>query len=217
MNKENPTQFIFPQKAAPPLQKNISSGSRQSNFNNNMNNFNNNNLLSNNNNKFFLDELGVSPTYEHPRPYTAQPKMSQPINLLPASSKNNKGPQQGFNAFANNANNYDQFNLMNNNVISPPMPYNQPNAYPYPQEKGKNYAPMNNAQGMQNNMQYGNAQGNINLDQIRNWTAKNEEDLQLMSQKHEQLIGTILSEEEDVISSHRQHIDDMVELIKQVN
>ena len=61
-----------------------------------------------------------------------------------------------------------------------------------------------------------NGNNNNNLEQIKNWTAKNEEDLQMMSQKHEQLIGTILSEEEDVISSHRQHIDDMVELIKQV-
>lgn len=36
-----------------------------------------------------------------------------------------------------------------------------------------------------------------------------------MSMKHEQLIGLILAEEEDVILSHRSHIDDMVELVKQ--
>lgn len=35
-----------------------------------------------------------------------------------------------------------------------------------------------------------------------------------MSQKHEQLIGKILAEEEDVIASHRLHIDSMVELVK---
>lgn len=181
-------------------------------------------MNNNNNNRFFLDELGISPTYEHPRPYTAQPKMSQPINLLPASSKNNKpGQQPPFNAFNNN---FEQNNMMNVN-INPPMPYNQPNAYPHPQsqEKPRSFSNMNNNlmagpnnyNNNNNNNQIMHPQANINLEQIKNWTAKNEEDLQLMSQKHEQLIGTILSEEEEVISSHRQHIDDMVELIKQVN
>ena len=56
-----------------------------------------------------------------------------------------------------------------------------------------------------------------NFDHIKNWTPKNEEDLQLMGQKHEELIGQILIEEEDVITSHKSHIDEMVELIKQVN
>ena len=105
--------------------------------------------------------------------------------------------------------------------MNPPMPHNiQPNAYP--QEKIRSYSTMSNNTNQQQpnmnqqNANFNNAQ-NVNLDQIKNWTAKNEEDLQVMSQKHEQLIGTILSEEEDVISSHRLHIDDMVELIKQVN
>ena len=116
-------------------------------------------------------------------------------------------------------NNFDPFNNIANN--NPPMPHNiQPNAYP--QEKIRSYSTMSNNTNQQQpnmnqqNANFNNAQ-NVNLDQIKNWTAKNEEDLQVMSQKHEQLIGTILSEEEDVISSHRLHIDDMVELIKQVN
>jgi len=50
---------------------------------------------------------------------------------------------------------------------------------------------------------------------IQNFKAKSEEDLQILNQKHEQLINIILTEEEEVISSHRQHIDDMVDLIKQ--
>jgi len=53
-------------------------------------------------------------------------------------------------------------------------------------------------------------------EEIQNWKVQSEEDLHLMSQKHEQLIGVILAEEEEVISLHRQHIDDTVELIKQV-
>jgi kinesin family protein 2/24 len=52
-------------------------------------------------------------------------------------------------------------------------------------------------------------------DFIQNFKAKSEEDLQILNQKHEQLINVILTEEEEVISSHRQHIDDMVDLIKQ--
>eukprot|EP01017_Pseudomicrothorax_dubius_P047286 TRINITY_DN846_c0_g6_i1.p1 TRINITY_DN846_c0_g6~~TRINITY_DN846_c0_g6_i1.p1 ORF type:complete len:741 (+),score=154.55 TRINITY_DN846_c0_g6_i1:67-2289(+) len=42
-----------------------------------------------------------------------------------------------------------------------------------------------------------------------------EDNLYLMSQKHEQLISLILSEEEEMINSHRSHIDDMVDLVKQ--
>jgi len=52
-------------------------------------------------------------------------------------------------------------------------------------------------------------------EEIQNWKVQSEEDLHVMSQKHEQLIGVILAEEEDVISLHRTHIDDTVELIKQ--
>jgi len=37
-----------------------------------------------------------------------------------------------------------------------------------------------------------------------------------MSNTHESLISQILAEEEEVISSHRQHIDDVVELTKEV-
>jgi len=46
--------------------------------------------------------------------------------------------------------------------------------------------------------------------------SKGEENLQEITKKHEELINLILTEEEEVISSHRQHIDDMVDLIKQV-
>eukprot|EP00357_Protocruzia_adherens_P026893 CAMPEP_0115018846 /NCGR_PEP_ID=MMETSP0216-20121206/29077_1 /TAXON_ID=223996 /ORGANISM="Protocruzia adherens, Strain Boccale" /LENGTH=619 /DNA_ID=CAMNT_0002390175 /DNA_START=485 /DNA_END=2344 /DNA_ORIENTATION=+ len=45
--------------------------------------------------------------------------------------------------------------------------------------------------------------------------SKSENELQKMSQDHERLIGIILAEEEDLIGSHRQHIDDMVDLVKQ--
>lgn len=47
-------------------------------------------------------------------------------------------------------------------------------------------------------------------------TGGGEESLQQINKKHEELINLILTEEEEVISMHRQHIDDMVDLIKQV-
>lgn len=48
-----------------------------------------------------------------------------------------------------------------------------------------------------------------------NWRASSDEDLQIMSQRHEELIGIILNEEEEVVGCHRTHIDDMVEIVKQ--
>eukprot|EP00811_Abedinium_folium_P007495 NODE_16919_length_970_cov_7.621590.p3 GENE.NODE_16919_length_970_cov_7.621590~~NODE_16919_length_970_cov_7.621590.p3 ORF type:complete len:120 (-),score=42.33 NODE_16919_length_970_cov_7.621590:129-488(-) len=36
-----------------------------------------------------------------------------------------------------------------------------------------------------------------------------------LARQHDRLIGTILAEEEDLITAHRQHIDMMVELIKE--
>jgi len=44
---------------------------------------------------------------------------------------------------------------------------------------------------------------------------RNDDDLQKLSGVHEKLINDILAEEEDFINSHRAHIDDMVELVKQ--
>jgi len=44
---------------------------------------------------------------------------------------------------------------------------------------------------------------------------RNDDDLQKLSSVHEKLINDILAEEEDFINSHRTHIDDCVELVKQ--
>jgi kinesin family protein 2/24 len=76
----------------------------------------------------------------------------------------------------------------------------------YPNESGQL---LKNALNPEGNFQH------MTKDEILNWKVQSEEDLHVMSQKHEQLIGVILAEEEDVISLHRQHIDDTVELIKQ--
>jgi kinesin family protein 2/24 len=46
------------------------------------------------------------------------------------------------------------------------------------------------------------------------WQAKEKSDLQEMSENHEKLINLILTEEEDLLASHRGHIDNMVGIIK---
>ena len=43
---------------------------------------------------------------------------------------------------------------------------------------------------------------------------KNNVNIDELSEKHEQLIGVILAEEEDLINSHRKMIDEMVDMIK---
>jgi len=47
------------------------------------------------------------------------------------------------------------------------------------------------------------------------WQAKSEKDLQEMSENHERLINLILTEEEELISAHRNHIDHMVGIVKE--
>lgn len=44
---------------------------------------------------------------------------------------------------------------------------------------------------------------------------KSQMDIEKLSSKHEQLIGVILAEEEELINSHRRMIDNMVDMIKQ--
>jgi len=85
------------------------------------------------------------------------------------------------------------------------------NGQPTNASKGK--LASNQSQSKQNDQDGFN---HLSKEEILGWKATSEEDLHKMSQKHEQLIGLILSEEEEVIGLHRQHIDDMVELIKQV-
>ena len=56
------------------------------------------------------------------------------------------------------------------------------------------------------------------LDQMEDeFKIAEDDDAQILNDKHDRLIEVILAEEEEVTSLHRQHIDDMVELAKQVN
>ena len=51
---------------------------------------------------------------------------------------------------------------------------------------------------------------------IETFKAQNEDDLIMLNEKHQELINVILGEEEEVISIHKQQIDDMVDCVKQV-
>jgi hypothetical protein len=42
-------------------------------------------------------------------------------------------------------------------------------------------------------------------------------DVEKVCQDHERLVEVILEEEEELINGHRQHIDDVVDLVKQVS
>lgn len=53
-------------------------------------------------------------------------------------------------------------------------------------------------------------------DSITNFQVRTEEDLHVLNQRHEQLISIIMSEEQQVLLGHRQHIDDIVSLTKHV-
>jgi kinesin family protein 2/24 len=57
--------------------------------------------------------------------------------------------------------------------------------------------------------------GSPNYNKYVDMVVKNEDDLQKLSVAHEKLINEILTEEEDFINGHRNHIDDMVDVVKQ--
>jgi hypothetical protein len=57
--------------------------------------------------------------------------------------------------------------------------------------------------------------GSPNYNKYVDMVVRNEDDLQKLSVAHEKLINEILTEEEDFINGHRNHIDDMVDVVKQ--
>lgn len=54
------------------------------------------------------------------------------------------------------------------------------------------------------------------VSKYKNMQIKSDEDFQKLSNEHENLINNILCEEEAFIASHKSHIDEMVDVIKQV-
>ena len=71
-----------------------------------------------------------------------------------------------------------------------------------------------------NNKEYKiiNKENELNADdyisKYNNYEIKTDEDYKKLSNTHEELINSILKEEDDFISEHKKHIDDMVESIK---
>jgi len=110
-----------------------------------------------------------------------------------------------------------QANLLNKLPINNYQPSLYQNVNPQPAVKnGKEN--IVNAEFQQNgNGVYGNNLAHNPVKEIEQMKIKNEEDLIMLNQRHQQLINIILCEEEEVISTHRQHIDDIVDCVKQVD
>jgi len=108
-----------------------------------------------------------------------------------------------------------QANLLNKLPINNYQPSLYQNVNPQPAVKnGKEN--IVNAEFQQNgNGVYGNNLAHNPVKEIEQMKIKNEEDLIMLNQRHQQLINIILCEEEEVISTHRQHIDDIVDCVKQ--
>ncbi len=66
------------------------------------------------------------------------------------------------------------------------------------------------------NISTNNLDLNCHPSKYKYYVIKSDEDFQKLSNEHERLINNILQEEEDFISTHKGHIDEMVEMIKQV-
>ncbi|EGR28800.1 hypothetical protein IMG5_168360 [Ichthyophthirius multifiliis] len=158
-----------------------------------------------------------------------QQYQQQILNVQPYlinQQKNNNNNNNNFNIFQQQQQQQQQY--FNQQQIQQQSYYNNDYYQQQQQLQIQKYQlqNINNNFNISNNINNNNQQ-NINLENlnpitaeikdIENWTAKNEEDLQIISQKHELLINYILAEEEDVISYHRSHIDEMVELTKQLN
>jgi len=91
----------------------------------------------------------------------------------------------------------------------------QPTANPRFQNGKENI--LNTEYQQNGNIMYNNLVQNSSnaAKEIEQMKIKNEEDLLMLNQRHQQLINIILCEEEEVISIHRQHIDDIVDCVKQ--
>lgn len=136
-----------------------------------------------------------------------------------------------FNKQNNNNMQYQAAMYQNNNILSQqgfqhnaPQPYvDKENIMSNGQDNymqngffGNNQPMM--MQGFNNNVQQNQYQNPFNpqKENNNNMKARTHEDLVLLHQRHQELINLILSEEEEVLGLHRQHIDDIVDCTKQV-
>ena len=114
---------------------------------------------------------------------------------------------------------YQNTNVSNNNFLQ-----QQPQMIPHRIQNGKENLMQTEQVGQNMNLGYnGNMNSHLSnppqmydqLKEIESIKVRSEEDLVALNQRHQQLINVILGEEEEVISTHRQHIDDVVDCVKQ--
>lgn len=177
--------------------------------------------IQQNNNKNLNTKSPIRNTYSmntgNSNIVSAAPNGGNSINNNFLNSSQNPQNMMGGNSFSNNNNNTNKaapsnMGLINNN-------YNSSSNSNNINSSQKNNL-ISNSSMVGNNNYYNNNSNtqnviSMNIQQMKNWNAKNEDDLQLIKEKHENLIGLILAEQEQVISAHRGHIDEMVELVKQ--
>jgi hypothetical protein len=197
-------------------------GNKNNNVGENINkNFNDNNYNQKNNNNY-----GSQKSYDD---NMLPNNNNNYMNLNNNIKENQKGLRHN-SAKTPNPNNFNAPEMMrqeNNNGV-----YNNN----YTKNQGKNNLATNNQGTRSNNnlilANMNNQMNNLNLNQnnfegeidFENYVSKysysairSEDEFQKLSNEHEKLINNILQEEEEFIQLHKNHIDDVVDLVKQVN
>ena len=237
-NKENwgnerhhsPDNQALQQPELAQLQHNPSSGGY------NPNNYNSNSGVTACTNQFAYSNTSNNlRLFNHTLPPRQEESDKQQSSMLSFGSKAQSG--NGFNSMSQqvqgldyNTNNY----LGNHNSTNPEMSMEQAHH--------SNFSPtqpmrdISNLTGMQLQQQVDSSSktsiskniGNIRqasgyredmieLEDLSGFRAESQQDLEYLNQRHEQMINRILAEEEEVISAHRRHIDETVELTRQVS
>jgi hypothetical protein len=207
----NSKNFIIPKD------KNNNAGENiNKNFNDNNNNYN-----QKNNNNYY----GSQKSYDD---NVLPNNNNNYMNLNNNNIKENQKALRQNSAKTPNPNNFNVPEIMrqeNNNGV-----YNN-----YVKNQGKNKLASNNHGTKSNNnlilANVNNQMNNLNLNQnnfegeidFDNYVSKysysairSEDDFQKLSNDHEKLINNILQEEEEFIQLHKNHIDEVVDLVKQV-
>ena len=212
----NSKNFVQPNNKKDNLNENINK-----NFNENM--YNNNNFNQKNNNNYgsqksYDDNMIGNNNYlnlnnnnkdnqkglRHNSAKTPNPNNFNANDLNKQDSASGNGIHNNFlkNQIKNNLNSNNQGSKSNNNLL------------------GNANSNLNNL-NVNNQNNYINPDGEIDFDnyisKFSSTVIRSEGDFQKLSNEHEILINNILQEEEEFIQLHKNHIDDVVDLVKQAN
>jgi len=148
---------------------------------------------------------------------------SQPPESLFSNTYSSSEPNNGAKLMKDVVNTQNRGQQLHNNFFKPANQVYQPAAY-----QGGNVTAQRTQNGKENiaNTQYQNTNSggsgpkpppvsNQQTSYIDSFKARNEEDLLMLNQRHQQLVNLILSQEEEVLSVHRQQVDNMVDCVKQ--